>query len=1272
MAKKYSSISNLESQRMRNQNNAIEILTKLDQSVSSNEEFVTVTTTNSNNEEINSEIPTIGYFKQRLDQVIKMVKTLAGVNDNASNIQIDNDAYKRIISADINKEPKEISQINTIKTFKVDSNWIFDEFLNPMISVELDLTDKIEDNTRYIESRRFIVEFEKIITIDASGEEIEELTPDAKIRQEEFNKLYKNNNSVDIVEFSTWLDNPGLVNRYNEFLIDTDFVRIEPNRLQFKGDFTITSTEIDSINRKLWYVLDTLTYYDISDPLIQPKPIDLKIGDLINVNPNNTNKLSTTVYRVVEISTITSEFRVRFELVFGEEPIHVRNNAISFYSDRVPNRTCKINVGFDEHCVVFLRQIGEISNLISPNWSPGVGFYTNELKLDNESGERFEEYYISKVYDYGLILEDLVQKKVPSLYGKKPNAPLLEEKNFAVVEVNAHLTQTVDAQRIRDLHSQKNNLTSEIIQIQNTVEKENRKLSTSTFESASDRKRIENNIRKLTTQLNSKNESKISSIQEILANKKNLNKIPAEYRLKGMWPMPEAVRSTKTKPQEIIQFEIWYRKLSKSGDENKILTITDLDNSAERQSTDANTTINKNIARPRVRNAAFSNWTKYKTDARTRVQDKITGEWKWDIVDVSDADTPNINQLDIPILPGEKIQIKIKSISEVGYPETPLESDFSNTLEYEFPDDMNTVLNEDDFILQEAQADEIKVQFEKELNARGLNIHLSTSIRDSDIYYAHTPQTISSGFKDNNGRLINLYDKLLSMNTEIIALKEQINRAKGVLEVYLSDTGNLTRIFNSNNLQFNINAEDYTEQTKIGNIASPKDSIARTYKNTTMVIDRFQIIIKNGAQDANLGILSYRGYGRPPGLQTNDLAYDGGNTSGTAGEAIQAMWAKSNGEIHMNEIPANSAGDISLAPRYATQQNNQWIWLQVKDLDGNYIYDSEDQTTNNFWDMQTSALFLNNGASAVHKTLTNTTKNLGFMAKDNLVSGSEQTQAIPAGHIPVDSLTKSVNWDIMEDGTNTAPLVGRFATNVVPVIGSLNDVINTSTEMIKSILPGDTNAVVIPINIYIKPNTGTLVYSAKSSSTITKFVDTLGGSLPVASQTDAVVPTTASNLLTITVDDPTFIKQYDRIVLDGFSDPSLTQYNNVILKVDGVSGNQIRFTVTVPASFSQPQSSLTLLQLHKRYEQSGGVFNYYNVLGKVGSDTRVVENYFELSPINTTPVPIVHNKKLRFYLEDENNIRPFDFQLSFNIKQYKEDNLRYVGTHIVIPTYQLP
>ena len=1270
MAKKHNSINDLESQRMRNNANALEILTKLDQSVNSNEEFVTITTTNSNNQEVNSQIPTVGFMKQRLDQVVKMLKTLAGLNDNESTIEIANNTFKRFISADINKEPNSMSEVNNISTFKTEPNWIFEEFLNPLISVEVDLTNKIADNTRYIESKRFIVKFNKIRTLnEETGEETEELTEDGQTRLTEFENLYKDKNDIDIVEFSTWLDSPGIVNSENEFLIDTSQNKIEPNRLQYKGDFTVKATEIDSVNKKLWYILDNLTYYDISNPLVQPKPIDLKVGDLINVNPNEPNKLSTTVYKVVEISTITSEFRVRFELVFGEEPIHVRTNAISYYSERVPSRTCKINVGFDEYSVLFLRQIGQESNIVSLDWSPGVGFYTNDLRLDNQSGERFSDYYINKVNDYGAILQDLVQKKVPSLYGIKPNEPVLEESNFSVVEINSHLTQTTDAQRIRDLHNKKNSITSEITQVQRNIDKETRKLSTSSFESASDRKRIEDNIQKLSSQLNTKNESKVSAIQEILANKKNLNKIPTEYRLRGFWPMPEAIRSTKTKPQEIIQFEIWYRRLSKSGDENNILTITDLDNSAEQKASN-NTTITSNISRPRVRNAAFSNWTKIKSDVRKRVQNPTTGEWQWEIEDVSDADTPNINQLDIPILPGEKIQVKVKSISEVGYPDSSLESDFSNTLEYEFPDDLNSVLNEDDFILQEAQADEIKVQFERELAARGLNIHLNTAIRDADIYYAHTPQVISSGFKDDNGRLINLYDKLLSMQNEISSLRESINRAKGKLEVYLSNNGNLQRIFNSNNIQLNINAENFYETTKIGTLSNPEDSIARTYKNNLILNNNYSLIIKNAATEANLNILSYKGYGRPDSLQPNTLAYDGSADDQTLDKGIQAIWLNSTGDILLKKIASNETKPYSDAPHWATQQNNQWIWQQIKDFNGNYIFTSSDlQPNNNYWD---DGADLTNGASTMHETIINAVRNLGFYAADD--GSSTQTQESLTGN-PIDNISRNINWQINEDPTNGGTEVGRFGCVVLPVINTFNDIIDTSSQSIKSIRPGDTNAFTIPLNLYFKPNTGTGVYSPGTLNEL--FIDDKyddnGGDLPNVNQSGNNVSQTTGSL-TIQLTNTTFVKPGDRIVFNGFTNIELLQFNNKILTVKNVSVNNVEFTETISNNFTAIQeSNLNLLQLHKKYENNIDIYNtedgtisstegddafiYYNVLGRVGTDTRIVNNYFELKPTLNTPNPAEHTKKLRFFLEDENELRPFDFQITFNVTQYNQDNL---------------
>lgn len=1260
--KKHNSLNDSSAQMMRNNQNTIELLTKLDQSLNSNESYVSAKTVDAKGNEVISQIPTIGYFKQQLDQVIKTIQSMAGLDGNSSAIQIAENSFKRIITSDLNTEPNPIPQLPSVSTFKTDPNWIFDSFLNPMISVELDLTNKIDLNTRTILSKRFIIKFEEVVSFDENNNEVVELSTNGALRKAEFDSKYKGKSDINMVEFITWLDSPGLLNSTDDNLIDQDKFKLEPNRLQYKGNFTIQNTELDTINKKLWYVLDSLTYYDVSDPAATPKPIDLKIGDLIKINPSVSGQTSATVYKVVEISTITSDLRVRFEQVFGSEPIPIRINAISIYSEVIPQKYVKISVGFDEYSVLFIKQLDDYNNIVGLEYSPGIGFYTNELRLENESGELFSEYYINTVYDYGLVLKDLVAKKVPNYYGIKPNAPVLDNTNFQVVQINSHLTQTVEAEKIRDMHNEKNNIASQISQIQTTIENQNRKISTTKYTSNADKKRANDELISLRSQLDAKSKSKSSIIADILASKKNLNKIAPLFNLRGFFAMPEAVKSTKTKPQEIVQFEIWYRKLSKSGDENPILTISDINNSAAQKASTKNT-LTTNVFKPKVVNGSFSNWQKYKTDSRKRSQDPITGEWLWSIEDVSDANTPNINQIDLPLLPGERIEIKVRSLSEVGWPETPIESEFSNVLTYDFPDDKNNILNEDEFILKEAQADELKVQFDRDLEARGLNLHLNTALRDTDIYYAHSSDTIASGFRDNNGKIINLYDKLLLLTSKIATLEETINRSKGILDIYLVNRGNQTKIFSGNNMSFNINLEDYMTTTKIGLASSPVDSIARTYKNELLFIDDFSIVVSNTAETADLGILSYRGYGSPLGKQSSQFVY---NPQGiTTGELPQAIWIQPDSTILMQDIPENASTSVYQAPRYATQQNNQWIWLQSADISGADIYHTNGaQPDNQFW----NSTVLSNGASLIHDSVIQTDKNLGF------TTGTNQTQT-PSSN-PITEITYPRNWQINENPTSGGTVVGSMGSTIHPVISNFNAITEASSQLIKFIKTGDTNSITIPLNIYAKTYTGTGVYEFTTAgiNVNANFNDTAnitdGGDMPEVATGLNVGKSNTNKLIillsTSGANSIDIVNPDDRLIIDGFTATELLGANNKVLTVTrvgpttGLLINQIEVsydptTITGISTALVAGGNAIIKQLHKRYVNgsNGGQLYNYNVLGQIGSDDRYVNNYVEIVSTTATPNPIKHNKKLRFYLEDENNIRPIEFQLNFNISQYK-------------------
>ena len=90
-------------------------------------------------------------------------------------------------------------------------------------------------------------------------------------------------------------------------------------------------------------------------------------------------------------------------------------------------------------------------------------------------------------------------------------------------------------------------------------------------------------------------------------------KVDPKFRVRGFWTMPESVVTRGTKPQEIVQFRIQYRYVSKSGSETPIEQFQ-VDTPSEK--------------------ASFSNWTEFKTDARKRIFDPSTGEYFWDIEDL--------------------------------------------------------------------------------------------------------------------------------------------------------------------------------------------------------------------------------------------------------------------------------------------------------------------------------------------------------------------------------------------------------------------------------------------------------------------------------------------------------------------------------------------------------------------------------------------------------------------------------------------------------------
>jgi hypothetical protein len=971
--------------------NIIDILTNLSKITETQNTTIDFTVADENGASKTYTMPSLLGIQKELQRLESNIKSLYSIDGPGSLIRTEgSNNFKKIITIDLNREPQDLGIISSVVKFKQSPNWFFDSLLNPLLSVEFDLSG-IEDNVRKMLSRRYIVDFAK----NTDGT----ITPLGQSALNSFNDNFvgKATGAGSLNNFLNWhTTTPGVVDpnnpRYDEQMFDC-----EPNTLLYDGLFNVNAFDEDKINRKLFVVLDKLEYRDIQNNSQRT----LAIGDELIVNTLGQNIKAASRYRIIEINTSASSPRLRLERIEGFDPITVGIGTLKLYSPVAFAKRVRISIGYDERNVIFLKPVSAETNIVAKNWSSGTAFYTNDLLLEDASvanGTSLQQFYIDYVYDYGTVLKDLVAKKIPNALAGQPNSVTLNSDNFKVVQINQHLTDTPDANLIKQKHNIQLNIKSEIEQIQNAISDRGKKLKISKFKSISEKKKFDIDLDDLQLKRESKAKQLSTIAQEIINISNNPNsKVEPKFRLRGFWSIPEAVATRGTKPQEIVQFKVQYKYVSKDGKETPVETFQ-VDN-----------TNNK---------AAFSNWETYTTDARKRVFDAKTGEYSWQIENVADADTPNINQIDISIQQNESIQFRVAAISEVGWPDSPVISEYSEILTIEFPDDLNNVYQENDInaILQSATKEELKVSMSNELSAKGLDDHLSEQLTIDGKFYSHDSDSILSGFKDENGASLDLYEYLQTLQNRIKSLEDRINRVKGELEIIVFRNNQEFTITNGSETVFNIECEDYLESFTAQGIPT-----GRVYENNIYVIKDFVVRIKNKSTSP-LGLLSNRTY-----LQ-NSSVY---NTS-----VPQSFWVNEKDELMTSDISGSTK----------TQINNQFIW--------SVNYDSVSD-------------------SSVAKLSENIGNNF---TTNNSITGILSSKEFNAGYIETTvlnfignnlSLLEPIKW--IDNSTSVASTT-KLLTSIHPVVQDLEKITETNSDKVKTVNSGDQNDIIIPINIYFKMN----------------------------------------------------------------------------------------------------------------------------------------------------------------------------------------------------------
>ena len=975
-------------------NNLISTLSNINQLMSSSDPAVTFNITDNAGVLQTYSLPSFGYLKSEIDRLNNNVNSLYSINDVGALIQSSSaNQYQKVVTVDLNVEPNDISKLDLVSNFVSNKNWFFEGLMNPELSVQLNLSGKIDINTSRILSRRYIINF----LVDSSGN----LTSLGQSALNSFNTLFRNNNSIDISNFENWYNTtPGIDLTYG-INYDEQIYDLQPNKLRYNGVFSVLKTDTDTLNSKLWYDLDTLSYIDSTNSQIN----QLGVGDSLIINlPSGSINSSSTQYRILEISTSTSNPRVRLERIQGLQPIPVGLNTLKFYSPVLYTQSVNIGIGYNERCVIFVKALNTSNNILGKNWSLGTGFWTNDLNLvstDSSNGSSMEQYYVSTVYDYGLVIKDLVAKKTPNILGATPNKVILNVVDFKVVQSNSHITNNVDTNTLKAKNNQQKSLKSKVDQLNSAISDKNKQLQITRFSSDAAKKQFQNELNSLISQKNTTQSTLSSLVSEILNLSNSVgNTSDYSYVVNGFWDIPSPIITRGTSPQEVIQFNVQYRYLSTDGKQAPINTIK--------------LTGSNNIA-------SFSNWIEVKSNARQQVFNPTTNSYSLASVDMSNPDVVNINQISIPITQNEQVEIRVQSISEVGWPESPLVSDWSDSIIVTFPNDLKNTTNQTGAIITDANKQDIMSSVQSNLAAQGLDEHLSEQTIINNKEYFHNASSIISGFKDSNGVTLDLYSYLQSLASSISALQAQINKTQGILQVIIFRNSQQYVVKNGSEISFTIECEDYLDS-----YISTVIQTGRVYANNIYVIKDFLLQVSNGSSTSPLGLLSNITYVTP------------NNTDVYNPSAPQVFWVDNQDELIFSNITGQTK----------TQLDNQFLW-QVN-------YDSINQTSITKLSDNISNGFIASNSNSITNILSSTEFNLGYSENSILTFVGSNN-----------SLMDVSKWI---DTTVSVSSTTKLLTTIHPVVNQLTDIVETNAAKIHSIDVGLDNAVNIPLNIYFKMN----------------------------------------------------------------------------------------------------------------------------------------------------------------------------------------------------------
>ena len=784
--------------------NAVNILTALNKALNTTSSEITVDLINSNgsNETKTSlRIPSFLYLENKVEQINDIISNIFEIpkSGEAWFSQSSNMYKLKLVKSNVAPVTPIINNLSNI-SFNIKDNNIFKDLVNPKTYIRLNI-ENLPNNIEQVVLKKFII-FD-----NNDAEYLKSFSTYEDVKNALFNKKL----GVDYEEYDSTIDLPIKADRYksNFKILNVNY----PENENGETDFNTDEIEIS---------LDTLTYYDKDDNSIQ---YQLKKGDYICLNNEYV------IYKVTNVKTNYSSEVTDYIVTVKEHIGHIVLQTYNENSDmylKIYNESYSeynyVDIPLEENPNIIIF-ISTLYNNIRSEYSSAIHIDLNQVYMKNENGDyvlddsnnkiNYIDYYKNYCKNIGDLMLSFTQLAYPQISNYTNNELLKltdseelkdivtnslyseDELLVSVQRINEHLINDETTKSIIKLHSQKNELNSQLRAINDNIDQTYSQLLSTNFseEVTLTQESLKSKLDEYYSERTNLEKQLLNVVDDINVSKQSIYGLDkAKYRIRGVTDANDKFDSSIESPIisylhtefgfncDVIGLQVEYKYKTATKDSTNIIN-----NASSNLFTDWN----------RLNNIERERYLKFNTE---------TG--KYEITFSNYSTSLNVikwNQIDIPINQGEDVIIRIRYKYNIGQPFINLYTPWSNEITIEFPVEF-TETNDVSSIISDNDNDVVNAKFIRTLINDGYEEHITNKLVDNSSIFYHMPENIYSGFNTPENNLISLKDKLIDMNNQINVYKETLdNEFNSKYQIYLEWDNSSIELSNmtSNNITIN-------------------------------------------------------------------------------------------------------------------------------------------------------------------------------------------------------------------------------------------------------------------------------------------------------------------------------------------------------------------------------------------------------------------------------------------------------------------------------------